>query len=202
VGKILKYSREIEDYVDIVLVPYLWYGEDKVFLGWNPRYNLNSSLEALRAASTHLRGKIIPIIYAFKVRGLLYPDTQHLAETIAYLRNVRLEEVIVKSVDRPSSGQGVMAVSKSHVKRVKEELVNAGFKVEAEEISMPGKKIMWGNTIISLYNYLLRLPLKHSEIVSLYGDLGVEALNNLIARNLVVKIPWNRSIYYKSLTVQ
>jgi len=201
VGKTLKYSREIEDYVDIILVPYLWYGEDKVFLGWNSRYNLNSSLEALKVANAHLRCKIIPVVYTFKVGSLLYPDPQHLAETIAHLRSARLEEVIVKRVDRPSSRQGVKTVSKSYVKRVEEELVNAGFKVRVEEISMPGKRVVWRNTITSLYNYLLRLPLKHSEIVSLYGDLGVEALSNLVAKNLVIKIPWNGNIYYKSLII-
>ena len=104
-------------------------------------------------------------------------------------------------MDRPPKGLTLKPVSKSYIEKVKEELLNAGFKVEVEETLTPTKRVTWRNTITALYNYIVRIPLKHSEIVGLYGDLGVEALDNLIAKNLAIKIPWSGNIYYKGVVV-
>jgi hypothetical protein len=64
------------------------------------------------------------------------------------------------------------------------------------------RRIAWRNTITALYNYIVRIPLKYSEIKEMYGDLGVEALNNLIAKNLAVRRAWSGNIYFKGLVAR
>jgi wyosine [tRNA(Phe)-imidazoG37] synthetase (radical SAM superfamily) len=197
VGKLVKRSRNVEEYIDKVFVPYLWYGEDKTALGWSLGHNLNMSLEVLRNANTILKGKIVVEVHVFRIGNTLYPDPQHLAEVVAHLKSTRSEEVVVKNVERPSNRWAVKPAPPSYLEKVKEELLSAGFRVIIEELKAPPKKVLWRNTITSLYNYLLRMPLKYTEILGLYGDLGIEALNNLVSRNLAIKIPWSGSIFYK-----
>jgi len=199
--KVVKYSREIEKYVDRVIVPFLWYGEDRIFLGWNQEYSFSRQLEVFKNATTLLKDKITVELHVFKIKNSLYPDTAQLAETTAYLRNLNIEELIVKCVDRPSTSQAVKSVPRSYIEKIKEELTSTGFKVSIEELSAPAKVVVWRNTIIALYNYLIRIPLKYGEIASIYGPLGVEALNNLVAKKLVVKEPWSGSIYYRGVVI-
>jgi wyosine [tRNA(Phe)-imidazoG37] synthetase (radical SAM superfamily) len=198
-GKILKYSGDIGSYVDKVIVPYLWYGEDKAYLGWNQEYNFNQQLDVFKSVSTLLSDRIAVELHVFRLSSSLYPDMTQLAETVAQLRSLSVEEVVVKCVDRPSTGKAVKSAPKSYVEKVKEELVNAGFEVKLEVISAPLKTVVWRNTITALYNFLVRMPLKHAEIVGIYGPLGLEALNNLVAKKLVVKEPWSGSLYYRGV---
>jgi len=198
IDKLAKYKKILE-YVDMVIVPYMWYGEDKVSLGWNIEHSFNLVLEKMKHISVLNRDKIAIELHIFRIADLTYPDQSHLAETITHLRNTRIENVVVKRVDRPSEGHVLKPASESYIIKVEEELINAGFKVNVDVFTPIKRRIAWKSTIIGLYNYIARIPLKYSEIRDMYGDLGVEALHNLIGKKLAVRISWGGSIYFKGL---
>jgi len=201
IGRLVKH-REILDYVDDVIIPYMWYGEDKVSLGWNLEHNFNLFLEMMKSVNMLNKNKITVELHVFRIGDLIYPDQHHLAETIAHLRNTKIENIVIKRVDRPSEGHVLKPAPEGYVNRVKEELINSGFRVSVDVFTPIKRRIAWRNTITALYNYIVRIPLKYSEIKEMYGDLGVEALNNLIAKNLAVRRAWSGNIYFKGLVAR
>ncbi|MCC6054548.1 MAG: hypothetical protein LM589_04475 [Thermosphaera sp.] len=187
--------KKLIDYVDVVITPFLWYVVDKQAFGWPKGLNLSSYLETIKSIQAEKQGKIVLEIHVFRLHDELFPSPAYLDELLVHLKYLELKEVILKPIDRPTRGSRVKQPSRSQVERISEYLSNEGFRVLVEYFSKP-PVATWRNTARVLYNQLIRFPLRYSEVKLLYGDLGVIALDNLVSRNLAVKVTWGGEVFY------
>lgn len=188
-------SRLLEE-VDYLLVPYIWYGDNREILGWPMSIDFNAYLEALKEFSRRNRDKLVIELLTFRVSGRTYPDYLNLEETLAVLRGVEPGRIVLKSIDRPPVNRYVRPVPQTHVGRLKDYMHELGYNVTIEASSLPSTTPTWRNTACVLYNHLLRVPLKYVEIRRIYGDLATIALDNLISKNLVTRVNWGGDIYF------
>lgn len=182
--------------VDGLITPFLWYGAEKYLLGWPRDRSFSEYLELLRKAFESHRDKLIVELHVFKVHENSYPERFHVDETVAALRHIKAEALILKPIDRPSATPYVKPLPESYVERVREFFVEEGFKVNVDRCELPSTPPRWRKTATVLYNHILRIPLKYAEIRAMYGDLGVIALSNLLSRNLASRITWSGEIYF------
>lgn len=185
--------------VDVLVVPYLWYGDDKHVLGWPIDLSFSTYMDILKHAARQQRGKVVLELYVFKLGTQLFPSLEHLDEAMVNIDRLGFESVIVKPVDRPSMDHLVKPTPESHVKLLLDKLAEKGFEVAIEKPQQPNSPLNWNRVIDRLYNHLLRLPLSYDEVRSIYGDLGITALSNLVERKKVVRVHWGGKIYYKAI---
>ncbi|MEM1612264.1 MAG: hypothetical protein QXH02_02800 [Desulfurococcaceae archaeon] len=195
-GSAQERARFVLEQVDVLLIPFLWYGAEKYLLGWPRERSFSEYLELLRKTFESNRDKLIIELHLFKVHENYYPEHFHIDETVAVLRYIKAEALVLKPVDRPPASPHVKPLPESRVKRVCEFFVEEGFKVNIDRYEPPSTPPRWQKTATVLYNHLLRIPSKYVEIKAMYGDLGIIALNNLLSKNMVSRIPWSGDIYF------
>lgn len=188
--------RPVIEYSDGFIVPFIWYGGDKNTLGWPYNISYSEYLSALRVIFGDHRDRLFIELYVFKYLENTYPERFHLDELITALRYMKVKNIIVKTIDRPAMNMQIKPLPEGYVIKVSNYLVEEGFNVLHEKINLPKAPPKWKTLISVLYNHVLRIPLRYSEIRALYGDLGVIALSNLISKNLVKRINWHGEIYF------
>ena len=184
--------------IEALLVPFLWYGEYKKTFGWTNRVNFVNYIESFKKITEANREKLHIELHIFKHSRNTYPDKLHLEEALIVLRNLKIETVILRPIDRPSHDIHVKPPSKVHVNYVEEKLEENGFKALINDFVQVTSTPTWSSIVDVLYNQVLRIPLKHSEIKALYGDLGIISINNLVSRGLSKQITWNKEVFFKS----
>ena len=194
-----KQVEKILGVADRVLIPYLWYGEEKHALGWAPDKSFSAFLELLRELVSKSSGKIQLELYVFRLGISTYPSLEHLDEAIARLAAIRIEEIVVKPVERPSPGRNIKPPAPRYVDALAEELENRGFNTRIEHAKLPNSPFKWRRVVVSLYNHILRIPLSTDEIRAYYGNLGVIALNNLVSEKKVARVSWGKKLFYKGI---
>jgi len=188
--------QQVIDLVDRVIVPYLWYGVDKHLFGWPRKVSFSNYIDGVKRLMSGKSDKLIIEIHVFRLREEHYPDLQQFEESLIYLKRMEAKSVVLKAVDRPCSSLLVKHISPRYLDKLIEVAEREGFKISIDGFGSP-PLISWRNVAKTLYNQVLRMPLSYDEIKSLYGDLGVIALNNLYERRLVQKIVWRDSLFYR-----
>ena len=182
--------------VDAFVVPFLWYGHERFLLGWPQDKNFSQYLELLKSVAKDHEDKLLMEIHVFKVAENIYPERVHLDEVVTSLRHIKVETLVLKPIDRPSPSPRVKPVADTYVERVRSYLSDEGFSVHVDKMALPTAPPQWNKVANVLYNQLLRMPLKYLEVKSIYGDLGIIALNNLLSKNLVSRITWSGEVYF------
>jgi wyosine [tRNA(Phe)-imidazoG37] synthetase (radical SAM superfamily) len=188
--------QQVIDLVDRVIVPYLWYGVDKYLFGWPREVSLSNYIDGIRRLMSSKSDKLIIEIHVFRLREEHYPDLQQLEESLIYLKKIKAKSIVLKAIDRPCSSLLVKHISPRYLDKLLEVVEKEGFKISIDGFGHP-PLINWRSVAKTLYNQVLRMPLSYDEIKSLYGDLGVVALNNLYEKKLVQKIAWGDSLFYR-----
>ncbi|MEM2024823.1 MAG: hypothetical protein QXW94_00840 [Desulfurococcaceae archaeon] len=196
VGNLHANARIVEE-VDYFLVPYAWYGDNRGAMGWPPGVDFSVYLEGLKEFSKRAPGKLVVEMLVFRLADSIYPDNKHAEETIPILGRIKPARVVLKPIDRPTQSPHVKPGPESHLTRLEEFLLMQGLEVFMDTVSLPSTTPTWRNTINMLYNQLLRAPLKYAEVRSIYGDLGVISLDNLLSKKLVSRIVWGGSTYFR-----
>lgn len=191
-----KVLNEVVHVVDIIEVPYLWFGDQLSILGWPESASFSAYTETLKYLNKTASSKVLVKVYVFRIGSRMYPAVSDLEELILVLSSTRTDKVILKSLNRPSPGHATKQSSQSHVEAVVEELSKNGIRVILEQEALPEKPLQWSRLANNLYNHLLRTPLTLREIKGLYGDLGIIALTNLASKKKVVHLYWGKQVYY------
>lgn len=184
--------------VDSFVVPYLWYGDDKHILGWPIEMSFAAYTDVVKYIARLYKEKLMLELHVFKLGSQLLPTAEHLDETLVNISRIGIENIIVKPLDRPSAGHLVKPPPESRVKLLLDKLVEKGIDAKLETALPFNALLEWNRVIDRLYNQLLRLPLSYDEVRSIYGDIGVTALNNLVERKKVVRFHWGGKIYYRA----
>ncbi|MEM0282347.1 MAG: hypothetical protein QXF00_04550 [Desulfurococcaceae archaeon] len=188
--------KSIIEQIDGIILPFLWYDVDKYVLGWPQELNFNIYENTIRQVFENKYDKLFIELYLFKLHENYYPDISHLDEITIFLRHIRSKNIILKPIDRPTINPRLKPVPESHVTKVEEYFLNEGFKTQVERFNrIPS--ISWQCGVAHLlYNYILRIPLRYNEIRSLFGEIGLIALNNLLSKNYASKTTWAGEVFF------
>lgn len=195
----VKVAEKLLNTIDVLVIPYLWYGEGKQALGWTTSKSFIEYLEALKYLNKLEKGKIVPELYVFRIGSEHYPSLEHLNEALVHLNRTGFENTVIKPLDRPSPGRTTKPSTPGYIRTLVEKLEERGIRVVIETSLLPRSPFEWKKVSTRIYNHTLRIPLRYDEIKSIYGDLGVIALNNMISRKEIVLIHWGGRIFYKAV---
>lgn len=185
------------DKLDEIRVPFLWY--DDIFLaGWNEGIEISGYYELLRLFNRQYPGKIVIELYAYRAGHRIAPLLEELDSLAGRLRAAGVERVRVTTVERPSSNEKARPAPPGYLNMIAERLGEEGLLVEPHR-AMGARMPEVREKLKVLYNQLLRIPLSTSEVLELYGNDGMIALNNLIERGKASKIPWEGRIFYRAI---
>jgi len=187
--------KSVVEQVDGFITPFLWYSVDKYMLGWPQETSLTHYAGAIRRVFENNYGKLNIELHAFKLHEHLYPELHDLEEVVIVLKHMRSKSIVVKPIDRPTVNQYLKPTPESHVARIVDYLENEGFKTRVEKFNPP-QNIPWKEPSNILYNYTLRIPLKYSEIRSLFSEIGLIALDNLVTKKYITKTTWAGEVFF------
>lgn len=188
--------KSIVEHVDGIILPFLWYDVDKYILGWPRELNFNTYVNTIRQVVGRNYDKLFIELYLFKLHESCYPDVYHLDEVAILLKQMRSKNVVLKPVDRPTSNQRLKPVPESQIAKVEEHLVKEGFKTHVEKFNQVSHVSWQCGVAHLLYNYILRIPLRHSEVRYLFGEVGLIALSNLLSKNHATRVTWAGEIFF------
>ncbi len=128
-------------------------------------------------------------------------------EIFAYANMVRIENIIIKTINRPPRTKGVKPVSTKVLRKVGEKAIEEGLNplIVTNEVIYQNypRKINVG--VEEIYNYLLRRPMSIIELSRSFSQPIHTVVSKLLVlekNRLVDKIPWRNKIFYKSLYVR
>lgn len=196
-SKCVEYSLLINQ-VEGFLVPFIWYESEKYLFGWPRETGFSNYINTLRELFHDKTNKLLIELYLFRLNNEQYPSPSHLDEVVIYLKKLGVKHVILKPVDRPVNHSDIKPPPLKLVEKSSEYLTREGFKTIIDGFSKPSL-YKWKNTARTLYNQILRIPLKYSEIRELYSELGVIALDNLLSKGLAKRTTWSGEVYYTGI---
>lgn len=185
------------DKVDEIRVPFLWYS-DALLAGWNEEIDIAGYYEVLKLFNKRYPGRLVIELYAYRVGHRASPSPEELGPVAGRLRAAGVEKVRVLTIERPSANERARPLPPAYLNVIVEKLENEGLRVEPRK-AFSSKALEIAEKLRALYNQLLRIPLSTNEVLELYGDEGLIALNNLIERGKAVKIPWEGRIFYRAV---
>lgn len=188
----------VSSVVDSLLIPYLWYGDDKQVLGWPPSKQFSAYIELLKHYNKLHEGLVKVELYVFRLGSTHYPSADQLDEALLYITRAGIENIVVKPLDRPPSSYTAKPPIQSYVDMVVEKLTESGIKSAVESSLQFDEPLEWNKVAARLFNQLLRMPLTYDEIRSIYGELGVLALSNMVSRGKVTLIHWGGKLFYRA----
>ncbi|MEM4717528.1 MAG: hypothetical protein QXE81_02060 [Desulfurococcaceae archaeon] len=187
--------KSLIEQIDGFIIPFILYTTERHIFGWPIDISITNYLTTLRELFKTNMNKLFLEIYLFRLEDSLYPERNHIEELTVLLKHLHAKNILLKLIDRPLGKHKLKPVPASYADKIQGYLENEGLKVQVEYFR-PLKQFSFNYLINVIYNQLLRIPLKHSEIRALYGDKGTIALNNLVSKNYATKITWISDVYY------
>lgn len=184
------------NYIDELRVQLPWPGVED-FMGYAYTH-LDGFANMLHVVSG-MRNIVAELVVARK-GSEVYPDPLLLSRLSSMLSKNSISRIQVETLTRPPLDERYKPVSKRVLSDIAEYFSSNGFHVEVCDRQLqPLEGVRVHGLLNVIYNHVLRHPLSTGEVRAIYGDNGLIALDNLIARGLVEKKAWEGMVFYRAL---
>lgn len=193
------YTTRLFDFVDEFVIPFAWTSEGEIEIEWKNSISLSTFLDIISDLSKKYPERVSLEITVFKLAGMTNPSIYEMNEIGSYMLKARPSRIYLKTVNRPV-GERTRSVTLKVLEEYASLLENLGLKtVICEDKLDTALNIQIPNLIRLLYNHILRKPLSHEEVKSIYGEKGVISAENLVAMGRAIKQTWEKKVYYRGV---
>ncbi|MET1159823.1 MAG: radical SAM protein [Thermoprotei archaeon] len=190
------WAKPLLEYVDSIIIPVSAPSSlRRTLVDPAPEAKYSIITKNISSLEPRYREKISIEVTLYKTTGFSNATYEVLEELIADISRLRVDKILLKTVNRPSPREELKPVRGKLFERIREKFENEGYNVmTCTETQLYSLRISPRNWLL---NHLIRKPLNTLEISSIYGVEGVAFAETLSSKGLLDKVTWEKSVYFR-----
>lgn len=169
---------------------------DEINHGLSPR----GYIELLKLFTKEHGDKAVAEVVAYKSRHSYVPLLDGLRTALSKIDLGGFSRLRIRTLERPGCILDAKPVPERFLAQIKEAIEELGGRaIICKPVKQRSPKVLVKNLINTLYNQLIRMPLRTDEIISIYGETGILVATNLLEHRHAEQVLWEGKIYYRGL---